>query len=158
MLCSYVCFPQAPDRFEVTPDGTNSIVVQMPGQTSAELFAKAKLYIAKTYKNPDRIINAEIPGQMLRYEGYEYFTTGIWSDGRYEFVCDLEFKDGRYKISYTDLSSSATPVGGIRDIFNKKGEVRKMEYCRKRKENYEALMQNNHQGLKSFVEGAGEKW
>lgn len=158
LLYSINNFSQNSDVFKLTFEGVNSVVVTVEGKTAKEIYDSAKLYIAKNYKRPESIIMADTPEKILRFKGYKSFDTGVWSAGTFSYVCDLEFKDGKYKISYIDLSSTGSPGYTPRQLYNNKGELRKYEFHKQVHKNFEDALNNNHENLKAFILSASEEW
>ncbi len=148
---------ERPD-FILSGSGANSVVVEVPGMSAKQLYDKARLFIIKSYKNPNQVISADTSGELLRYTGGDFYKGQMWAEGAYEFVCDLEFKDGRYKVSYPKLSSTANPDATPAEMFKENGELKKRNHYERRKQNYEDLMNQNHERLKAFMLAPPEKW
>lgn len=149
---------QETDSFKLTPDGFNVVVVQAPGLTAKQLYEKAKSFIAKIYKNPEYVIQADTPAELLRYDGYYTGGGGTWAIGRYSYTCNLEFKDGRFKVSYSDVRTNATPEATPADLFKADGSLRKRNHNEARLKNYEDALNTNLQQLKEFIFANDDKW
>ena len=112
-------------KIKITSEGIIPLVVKAEGVTAQQMYDRTKLQITKMFKNPDYVIKADQPGKLLRFSGYENYKGGLSTEGKYFYTCELEFKDGRYKISFYDVYRN-TGFQSPATCFNKAGEIRSM--------------------------------
>lgn len=149
------------NEIKVTPEGISSLVITAEGMTAIQIYDKSKMLVLKMFDNPKHVIKVDEEGKILRFEGYRVFKEGFSSGGKYEYTCQLEFKDGRYKISFYDVSLSK---GGshttFNDLFNKEGELRHYDYYKNIHANFETMLNNlNSQIKEAVIKNATEsKW
>lgn len=91
---------------------TLSSVDSIPNKTKEQLYSTAKEWIGRVYKDPKTVIKSENPPTQIVFEGQltssqENDVTTSAFHGRVE----LNFKDGRYKWTISDISSHMTVMG-----------------------------------------------
>lgn len=152
LLLLFTCFLNAQEsEITITPKGIDSAVIIVDGKTSKEMYDSAKDLILKTFSDPKYAIKVDEPGKLLRYSGFRKFKGGISSEGIYDYTCELEFKDGRYKISFYDVFLDKGIKRTYVDLFNKEGELRKMEYYRNLHANFTTMVNEVNQMFKDKI-------
>lgn len=85
-------------------EGVPSVITEVEGKTSAELFTKTKEWIQLNYKNPSEVLKAEIPNEMIRIEGFSksFFCQNGLVKQYYDIMYTVEFsfKDGKYLFDF----------------------------------------------------------
>lgn len=153
IVCSSVSFAQ---DIKISSAGVEPYVVQVDSANANQLYNAVKLYIAKKFKNPDHVTKADEPGKLLRFEGYSMFKGGMMTEGKYTFTCEIEFKEGRYRISFFNLRrASGTQV--LSDCFDKEGNIRKMNFYKTLHENFSTLVNAEHLEIKNSILEATSK-
>jgi hypothetical protein len=144
------------NEIKITPDGIAPIVVSVDSLSASEIYDRAKVAIVKLFKNPKYAIKADEPGKLIRFEGYRFYSTGLSSEGNYNYTCELEFKNGRYKISFFEVYLDKGLRPGVKDVFNKKGEIRNYDYYRNLYDNFTALTNDLHTTIKNKIVSGGK--
>jgi len=87
-------------------------VVQAEGATSAELFARARAWVAQTYRSAQDVVQLEdaSTGRLVAKGNFEIrgglgMTVTIWH------LLTIETKDGRYRYTLTDFESELVGNG-----------------------------------------------
>lgn len=120
------------NNFELTPEGYNSIVTEIPGKSAAELYKKTKDWIQTFYKNPDVVLKGDIENDEIRIEAFCndcFVVKNIFEQScDYQYTLLVSFKDGKYKFDYIvgQLSSDGTNfLYTYRTFFKSDKTVRK---------------------------------
>ena len=144
---------------KITAQGIEPVVVQADSITAMQMYDRVKTYVQKTYKNPDKVIKVDEPGKLLRFEGYKYYESGLYNSGNYFFSSQLEFKDGRYKITFVDVYfKSGTVDIPYTKIFNDKGEVRHYAAYKKQFEFFTDLLNGVNDAVKAAIMSKEKQW
>ena len=102
---------------KVTRDGgiyKFSSVDSIPNKTKEQLYNTAKEWIGRIYKNPKIVIKSENAPSQIVFEGQ--LTSSKLGNMTTESMhgrVELNFKDGRYKWTISDLSSHIDIMGSI---------------------------------------------
>src|SRR5690606_1935870 len=100
-----------------------------------KIYNKAINWVQETYKNPDKVLKANITNEKIRIDGFAngawwYKTLGITSNMDMEYTLEISFKDGKYRFEYIIgqffLSSGEKALYNYSTFFKKDGEIRKM--------------------------------
>lgn len=152
LLTLFVCavgFVAHSQKLVVTPDGLRAeadatkdyVVVDVPGKTAAEQYKNLYNYIQMSYKNPDAVIKGKVEGEYLSFETYKpdavLGKAGMSkSTFNAKYTTRVDFKDGKARITFSDIDWTMPPgkgnykilwKGGAFDgyiIYNKKGELK----------------------------------
>lgn len=153
-------FSQGYPKFELTSAGVEPIVVQFDSMSMAVLYTKAHKWVLKTYKNPDKVLKANIPNEELRMSGYKegaYFFKGLgksYCDLEYTFI--IQVKDQKVRLTFTPENSyyqgskAALPQG----FFKKDGTLPNM--YKDVKPSLEQTMNELVLSLCDFLNGKGQ--
>lgn len=107
-------------------------VVQVDGATQEELYNRAKIWFAETFRSAKEVIQLDNKeeGKIIG-KGVSSFIvnagTAIESDIPLYFTIDLQMKDGRYKILFSNMRTHVAAIEmwiSEKRRLNKKGEVR----------------------------------
>ena len=82
-----------------------SAVDSVPGKTKEQLYSTAKEWIGRVYKDPKTVIKSENPPTQIVFEGQ---LTSSQDKGSVHSIygrMELNFKDGRYKWTISDMTS-----------------------------------------------------
>lgn len=147
-------------EIKITPEGISSVVLPAEGKTAFQIYDLAKDLIIKMFDNPKNVIKVDEPGKILRFDGVKKFKGSISTEGIYNYTCELEFKDGRYKISFYDVYQDKGIKRTYVDLFNKDGEVRKMDFYKTLHTNFTIMLNETNDLFKNkIITGAKEdKW
>jgi len=79
-------------------------VVQIDKSSGAQIYSNSKIWIGNTFKNAKAVIQSDVENSSLVIKG------NIKEDqySIYTFTLTLQFKDGRYKYTFTDIHSIFT--------------------------------------------------
>lgn len=139
------------NEIKITSKGIESAVINVEGKSAEQIYRLAKDLILATYSDPKIIIKVDETGKILRYSGFKKFKGGIGSEGIYDYTCQLEFKDGRYKISFEDVYLDKGIKRTYVDLFNKEGQLRKMEFYKTLHSNFTTLVNEVNQMFKEKI-------
>ena len=99
------------DKFVYNQLGlTPFVVVEFDSIPKKELYRLIKNWIKEKYKNPDKVIKAEIDNKKIRFEGYtdsDISIRGLGNDiyGGYNYTIVISVKDNKYKFEPIELNS-----------------------------------------------------
>jgi hypothetical protein len=104
LLISFSCyslFSQETKKFELTAKGYESVIYTVENQNQAEIYALAKKWVIKTYKNPNTVLSADLANESLKING---FAKGIvkWDMGdgwNLNYTLTIDFKDNKYRLN-----------------------------------------------------------
>lgn len=57
-------------KFELTANGYESKVFELPNQSKEEIYKLTKKWIIKTYKNPKEVLTADIENENVKLNGF----------------------------------------------------------------------------------------
>ena len=77
-----------------------SEIVQIPNVDAKDLYTKALLWVSQTFKSPKSVIQVQNPEIGLLTIKAQ---TSVTSLGSIEYSMTIQFKDGRYKYTITDI-------------------------------------------------------
>lgn len=118
----------------LTANGIEAVVTDVDSLTAAQLYTKTIDWVHLNYKNPNEVIKANIPNEMLRIDGFQsgFFEMKALGSVYYDisYTVTFSFKDDRYKFEFvvTDRTNKGYQLTFTeRNFFKKKdGSVRKM--------------------------------
>ena len=88
-------------------------VVQVPGASQAELYARAKLWFADTFKSAKEVVQAEDKEagimQGTAFQGIAVVVLGTYSPQKLWYTVKIALKEGRYKYDITELRVQSYP-------------------------------------------------
>lgn len=144
---------------KITPEGIEPVVVAVENLTAAELYDRAKTAVLKMFKNPDNVIKADIAGKLLRFQGEKFYSSGLSSEGTYRYTCQLEFKDNRYKVTFTEVTFLKKRHAKIQElVFNDKGELRELDYYKNIYNNCLTMVNTVFSDIKTKVTAPDDGW
>lgn len=135
ILISNLLIGQEIPQLKLTPNGVEPIVVEIDSLSASKIYNKAINWVQETYKNPDKVLKANIANEKIRIDGFAngawwYKTLGITSNMDMEYTLEISFKDGKYRFEYIIgqffLSSGEKALYNYSTFFKKDGEIRKM--------------------------------
>lgn len=140
-----------PPKLELTKDGFEPIIYTIEGKTAKELYHSVKEWVQLTYERPDYVVKADIPDKYIRLEGrtadtWCYKAMGINYCYHTSYTLELDFKDGKYKLSLKldrFYTGSKRATFTYTNFFKKDGSVRSVY-----DEGYESL----NSSMNNFVE------
>ena len=81
-----------------------SAVDSVPGKTKEQLYSTAKEWIGRVYKDPKTVIKSENPPTQIVFEGQLTSSQNKGSIHSIHGRMELNFKDGRYKWTISDMT------------------------------------------------------
>ena len=81
-----------------------SAVDSVPGKTKGQLYSTAKEWIGRVYKDPKTVIKSENPPTQIVFEGQLTSSEDKGSIHSIYGRMELNFKDGRYKWTISDMT------------------------------------------------------
>ena len=112
-------------------NGEYQTVVEIE-DSSSNLYKKTKEWIVSSYINPDEVTVADEKNQYIKIRGSqpESSTDGL-ANPSFHYTLNIEFKEGRYRITYNIIKLYTTGQYGsvwtYDNYYNKnKGVIRKM--------------------------------
>jgi len=147
-------------EIKITPDGINHLVISVENKSSMEIYDLAKGAVLKMFDNPKNNIKVDEAGKLLRFSGFRKFKGSLGSEGIYDYTCELEFRDNRYKISFYDVFLDKGIKRTYNDLFNKEGELRKMEFYKTLHSNFTTMINDVNDLLKNEIlkTSSDDKW
>lgn len=92
-----------------------SEIVQTPDVTAKDLYTRALLWVSQTFKSPKSVIQVQNPEMgLLTIKA----RTSVTSLGSIEYSMTIQFKDGKYRYTITDiyfLYSEICHSAGVQD-------------------------------------------
>lgn len=134
IIFSNYCIGQDISQLKLTPMGVEAIIVEVDSLSAPELYNKALNWVKETYKNPEKVLKAEILNDKIRLDGFAndawwYKTLGIRSSYNMEYTVEIAFKDGRYKFQYFIgqfyVDGGQQALFDYKTFYKKNGEVKK---------------------------------
>jgi len=132
LFISSLAFAQVP-KLELTPKGIEPAVINVDLVTAADIYARTIQWLENNFENPDKVIVANLEGKEISIKAVE---PKVWTPNRigkntnYDiaYTLKIEFKDGRYKVSYNlgNFEKNGTRLAtSYKDLFKKfDGSVR----------------------------------
>ena len=126
---------QAQNTPVLTATGIEAVITETDTLTAEQLYTKTLDWVNVTYKNPNEVIKASIPNEMIRIDGFqsgffEMKALGITNYYDVSYTVTFNFKDGKYKFDFnvTDRTSKGHRLTFTEKSFFKKkdGSLRKM--------------------------------
>ncbi|MEO8534264.1 MAG: DUF4468 domain-containing protein [Flavobacterium sp.] len=147
-------------EISITAQGISSSIVPVEGKSSAQIYDIAKYALISMFDSPTKVIKVDEPAKILRFSGSKKFKGTISTEGIYNYTCELEFKDGRYKISFYDVFLDKGIKRTYADLFNSEGELRKMDFYKKLYANFSTMINEVNVSLKEKISGSSsaDKW
>lgn len=110
------------ERFTVNQDGINSQIVIESEGSALELYNNAKRHLQDRFVNPDNAILLDLEGETLRYRAnspvlWTYKAMLIQADYYLGYVMTIDFKDGRMRLTYSNMESKANFSDGTRSAI-----------------------------------------
>ncbi|MFW0737574.1 hypothetical protein [Flavobacterium sp. T12S277] len=161
LLFLFITYSNAQEtEIKITPEGISSAVIPTEGKTAVQSYELAKDMILKMFDTPKNVIKVDEQGKILRFEGVKKFKGSISTEGLYNYTCELEFKDGRYKISFYDVYLDKGIKRTFVDLFNKDGDLRKMTFYKTLHSNFTIMLNEVNDMFKNkiVVGNKEDKW
>lgn len=129
-------------EIQIRDNGIAPLVVMVDSLSALKIYDRSKLAVVKMLDRPDRSIIVDQPGQILRFKT---------SSGNNQFTCELEFKEGRYRISFSDINVEGTILNSPGSFFNDKGELRNYKFYKDAHARFTRLLNDVHFAIKNSV-------
>lgn len=163
MLSSLINAQTEIPKLKLSPSGTEPIVVDVEGQSSEQLYKSTLNWIQEVYENPDKVLKANIENQKVRLNGYSnhafnYTSMGMTLNYDMEYTMEIEFKDNKYRLTFTIGQFWGSGDSGGEVAWNYKAFYKKNGDARKAYNNaipsLEETMNSLNQSLYDYVSGA----
>jgi len=148
-------------KFELTMNGVEPIVVQFDGMSAPILYQKTLVWVQKTYKNPEKVLAANIPNQEVRINGFSesaflYKTMGMTNYYDLDYTYTVQFKDEKLRLEFTpgQAWSNGSPYVSYEYFFKKTGELKNV--YKDSKPSYEETMNNLVNSLCDYLNDKGK--
>ena len=114
--------------------GVDPVVVNVPDKSANEIYENLKKWVMKSYRNPEKVLKADIVNEQIRINGYNsnfFQGKGLTTfDYAVSYMLTLDIKDNKYRLSFVaeDITfDGGTPyLAGTKWWFKKKdGSVKK---------------------------------
>jgi hypothetical protein len=120
-------------KLNLTNKGVSPIIINVDSTNAQQLYKRSLDWINDVYKNPKSVVKADITNEKLRVNGvaknaYFFKSLGMKTEFDIEYTLDLEFKDNRFRLTYTVESvyfSNEKSSFPYNEYFNNEGELRK---------------------------------
>ena len=105
VLSSSIVLAQNISQLKLKPNGVEPIVVEVDSLTASEIYKKALNWVQETYKNPDKVLKANITDEKIRIDGFAnpafwWKSLGIKQTMNMDYTIEISFKDGKYRFEY----------------------------------------------------------
>ena len=121
-------------ELKIGPLGVKEPVVFEFDLTKNEIYKKSLNWVQETYKNPDKVLKANIENEKIRINGYaknawSSTSMGIKYTYNIDYTVEIEFKEGRCRFTYT-IGQMYTSDGQkllytCKAFYKSNGDVRK---------------------------------
>jgi len=134
LLKSHISYGQEIEKIKLTPQGVEPIVVQVDSLKSNEIYEKALNWVKETYKNPDKVLKANLENEKIRIDGFAsnawwYKSMGITNNYNMEYTVEISFKEGKYRFSYIIgqfyIEGGKKVLYDYKTFYKKSGEIKK---------------------------------
>jgi hypothetical protein len=80
-------------------------IIDVPNTSIEDLYKSSNKWVITTYKNPEKVITANLPNELIKGSGYESgaIKFASISYGDFKYVFDIEFKPGKVRFTMHDL-------------------------------------------------------
>ncbi|RZJ67671.1 MAG: DUF4468 domain-containing protein [Flavobacterium sp.] len=163
LFAAMPAFAQDLPQLKLTAQGVEPVVVNVEGKNAHDIYLKTLNWVQEAYKNPDKVLKANIADEKIRVEGFKqsaWFIKGlmkVYMD--MDYTLEIEFKEGKYRFTYIIggfKGSQGQNVSYSYEVFWKKdGSLRGM-YDEAPKM-IEAEMNSLNLSLYSYLTGEGKK-
>ena len=97
ILLSNLSIGQEIPQLKLTPNGVEPIVVEVDSVSSSEIYQKAQNWVQETYKNPEKVLKANIANEKIRIDGFAtdawwYKSLGVLNSYNMEYTIEISFK------------------------------------------------------------------
>ena len=109
-LFSLISYSQANFTASKYEMKTEQDVFEISNTSAAELYQLSKVWISEMYKNPDRVIVADVENKLLKVNGYsEIPTKGIMGNTilKMKYSIQLDFKDDKIRVNISGLEGAS---------------------------------------------------
>jgi len=134
ILLSSFSIAQKIPQLELTTNGVEPIVVKVDDMNASKIYKKAKNWVKETYKNPDKVLKADITNKKIIISGY---ASNAWSYKTFisrntfdmEYRIEISFKDGRYRFEFIPgqfyTGNGQKVLYDYESFFKRNGKVKK---------------------------------
>ena len=122
-------------ELKIGPSGVKEPVIFEFDLTQNEIYKKSLNWVQETYKNPDKVLKANIENEKIRLDGYATNawwckSLGIIQTYNMNYTVEISFKEGRCRFSYT-IGQMYTSDGqrllySCKAFYKSSGDVRKV--------------------------------
>ncbi len=104
LLLSSVAFSQVP-KIELNAKGIEPLVINVDIEPASSIYAKTLSWLEQNFKDPDKVIvsreeNKELSIKAVEPKVWTANRIGVDSEYGIEYTLKIQFKDGKYRISY----------------------------------------------------------
>ena len=104
LLSTTIAFSQDLQKFELTKDGVQPIVVNIDSFSISTLYQKTLNWVQENYKNPKEVLKANIENETIRADGYKknawfYKSLGMKQEYDMEYSFQVDFKEGKVRLT-----------------------------------------------------------
>lgn len=114
-------YGQGIPQLKLTPNGVYPIIVRVDSMSASDIYQKAQNWVQETYKNPNKVLKANIKDEKIRVDGFVrktfYNKWGMRYDYNMCYSVEISFKDGGYRFEYS-----------IGDFQTLEGEITSFDY------------------------------
>ncbi|KQC33994.1 hypothetical protein AAU57_12120 [Nonlabens sp. YIK11] len=126
------------EKFTVNSEGVNGQIVIEAEGSAMELYQNAKRHLQDRFVNPDNAILLDMEGETLRYKAFSptlwtYKAMLVSADYYLGYVMTIDFKDGRMRLTYSNMESRSKFSDGtragydldqtIKGLYRKNGKI-----------------------------------
>lgn len=146
-------------------NGVEPIVVQFDSMSAPILYQKTLVWVQKTYKNPEKVLAANISNEEVRINAYSeaayvYKPMGMTNYYDLDYTFTVQFKDKKLRLEFTPGQAwfNGTPAYSYEYFFKKTGELKNA--YKDTKPSFEETMNNLVNSLCDYLNtnGKADDW
>ena len=120
-------FSQETQKLKLTPEGVAPIILSIDGLSASEIYKKSLDWVQETYKNPDKVLKANIENKKIRIDGFSpnalSFGNMVVNNWGVSYSLEISFKEGRcrydYNINYFTAEDGGRAGITYKDFYKK---------------------------------------
>jgi len=151
-------------KFSLTKEGVFPIVVKVDSLASDQIYSRVIEWIQVTYKDPEKVLKADIKNKMIRINGYtKKGFYRLFSDGdkvfySFDYSIEFNFKEGKYRMSFAPgeirVGTSIVHFNTLNFLDEKDRNGNSYEGC---KGSYEKTINDISKSIHDYILGEVDK-
>lgn len=164
VILSNLSIGQEIPQLKLTSEGVEPIVIKVDNMSASKIYEKAQNWVKETYKNPDKVLKANIENEKLIIDGLAQNawctkTLGVNSCADMTYRLEISFKENKYRFKYIIedfFESDGTKLTfNYKKFYKKNGALRKMNA--KKVDGLNNTINNLSQNFYNYITGITDK-